>query len=95
MTIGDDDDNPRIGQGGALAKVAKGVTSITPGGIAKTVVIELVAKAIEDHGWEAVKWAVEKLRPKKPEPSSAGVGLAVALLALGVGARPAGRRRRR
>jgi hypothetical protein len=81
---------PRIGQTpGAIVKAA---TSATPGGLVKTIIAELIA----EHGYDAVRYVFDRLRPAKKKAATGGTGVAVmlALVALGSKRRGGGRRRR-
>ena len=64
-----------------------GIPVPTPAGLAKEIIAELIA----EHGWDAVKKLLEKLRPKK-KPGGGGVVLLVAALALSGKRKGRGRR---
>lgn len=80
---------PRIGQTpGAIVKAA---TSATPGGLVKTIIAELIA----EHGYDAVRYVFDRLRPaKKTATGGTGAAVMLALVALGSKRRGGGRRRR-
>jgi hypothetical protein len=78
---------PRIGQTpGAIVKAA---TSATPGGLIKTIIADLIA----EHGYDAVRYVFDRLRPSKKTTDGKGVAVMLALVALG-SQRRGGKRRR-
>jgi hypothetical protein len=81
---------PMMGQSpGTLAKVAKAASSASPGGIIKTIIADLIA----EHGYDAVRYVFDRLRPKKTATDGTGAAVVLALVALG--SQPRGRKRRR
>jgi hypothetical protein len=65
-------------EGLGLATIAKGAAKITPSGLVKALLVELVA----EHGYDVVKALFDKLRPAKKSSGGGGGGGALALLAV-------------